>query len=136
MSSPTRTGSCFCGTVRFAARGEPIAVALCHCSMCRRSAGAPVVAWAMFPLSDFEWSRGKPAVYASTPGVERSFCRTCGTTLTFVADFMPGLVDVTVASFEDPAALSPQMHIWDGARLPWLATSDSLPRHAELPPQG
>ncbi|HVH04573.1 MAG TPA: GFA family protein, partial [Myxococcota bacterium] len=69
----------------------------------------------MFPLSDFEWSRGKPAVYASTPGVERSFCRTCGTTLTFVADFMPGLVDVTVASFEDPAALSPQMHIWDVA---------------------
>jgi hypothetical protein len=135
MSSTVRTGSCFCGTVLFAARGEPIAVALCHCSMCRRSAGAPVVAWAMWALADFEVVAGKPAVHASSPGVERSFCGACGTQLTFTADFMPGLVDVTVASFDDAAALAPQMHIWDAARLPWLATADALPRHAAEPPR-
>jgi hypothetical protein len=128
-------GGCLCGAVRYAVSAEPVAVALCHCSMCRRSAGAPVVAWAMFPIAGFSYVSGKPAVHASSPGVGRAFCGACGTQLAFTAEFLPGLVDVTVASFDDPSALPPQMHIWESRRLPWLATTDRLPRHAELPPQ-
>jgi hypothetical protein len=131
----TRTGGCFCGTVRYATRGEPIAVAFCHCTMCRRSAGAPVTAWAMFPTDSFSLVQGKPAIHASSPGVERSFCGSCGTQLAFTADFLTGLVDVTLGSFDDPASLSPQMHVWESKRLPWVAIADALPRHAELPPR-
>lgn len=129
-----REGRCLCGAIGYVVRDEPVAVVLCHCSMCRRAAGAPAVAWAMFPLEAFEVVRGKPAVFASSPGVERSFCATCGTQLAFTAEFLPGLVDVTVGSLDDPAALPPRMHIWDESRLPWLATADTLPRHAALPP--
>jgi hypothetical protein len=114
---------------------EPVFVALCHCSMCRRAAGAPAVAWAMFPQEQLSFVRGAPAVYASSSGAARSFCGRCGTQLAFTADFLPGLADVTVASLDDPAALPPQAHIWDASRLPWLALADGLPRHAELPPQ-
>jgi hypothetical protein len=127
-------GGCLCGAVRYAVHGEPIAVALCHCGMCRRAAGAPVVAWALFPLESLEYTAGKPATYASSPGVGRSFCASCGTSLGFTADYIPGLVDVTVASLDDPAALPPQIHIWEGKRLPWLHLSDDLPRYAEDPP--
>lgn len=133
--SSRRAGGCLCGAVRYAVEGEPIVVALCHCSMCRRSAGAPLVAWAMFAIDGLAIVQGAPAVHASSPGVERAFCGGCGTQLTFTADFLPGLVDVTVASFDDPAALPPHMHIFDKSRLPWLALTDTLPRHAELPPQ-
>ena len=45
----TYSGQCQCGAIRYQLSGEPKVVALCHCSDCRRSAGAPVVAWAMFP---------------------------------------------------------------------------------------
>ncbi len=134
MSSGLEGGG-LCRSIRYVVRGEPIVVALCHCSMCRRSAGAPVVAWAMFPLDRFELVRGEPAVHASSPGVERAFCGRCGTQLTFRADFLSGLVDVTVVSLDDPAALPPRMHIWESRRLPWLTMADALPRHAELPPQ-
>lgn len=44
----------------------------------------------MFPLDRFELTAGKPAVYASSPGVERAFCAGCGTPLTYKADDMPG----------------------------------------------
>jgi hypothetical protein len=130
-----RMGGCFCGAVRYAVRGDPIAVAFCHCSMCRRSAGAPVVAWAMWSRDDLSIAKGEPAIHASSAGVERGFCAACGTQLTFTAASMDGLVDVTVASFDDPASLPPQMHIWDASRLPWLATADALPRHAAEPPR-
>lgn len=128
-------GGCLCGAVRFAARGEALLRALCHCGKCRRAAGAPAVAWAMFPLDSFTWTRGAPVTYASSPGAARGFCGTCGTTLSFTADFIPGLIDVTIASFDEPALLPPELHMWDSKRLPWLALDDDLPRHPEFPPQ-
>jgi hypothetical protein len=132
--SQKREGGCLCGAVRYSVEGDPVVVALCHCSVCRRSAGAPVVAWAMFPLAGFAYTAGKPAVYASSPGSGRTFCRDCGANVGFTSDNLPGLVDLTVASFDDPATLPPQVHIWDSKRLPWFATSDALPRFAEFPP--
>jgi hypothetical protein len=42
------TGGCHCGAVRYEAVGEALTHALCHCSDCRRSAGAPMVAWTMY----------------------------------------------------------------------------------------
>ena len=130
------TGGCLCGAVRFRVRAEPIVTALCHCALCRRAAGAPVVAWAMFPLPAFALEAGAPTSYASSPGVERGFCGRCGTTLSFVADFLPGLIDLTIASFDAPERLPPQLHMWERMRVPWLAIGDGLPRHAELPPFG
>jgi hypothetical protein len=126
-------GGCLCGAIRYVARGEPMAVAFCHCSMCRRSAGAPVVAWAMWQRDRLEITRGKPTVFASSSGVERGFCSACGTQLTYVADFLPGLIDVTVGSMDEPDRLPPTMHIWASKKVPWLELGDTLPRHSEFP---
>jgi hypothetical protein len=129
-----REGGCLCGAVRYRASGDPITVVYCHCTSCRRASGAPVVAWAMWPLDQFEWTRGKPAANASSQGVERCFCGRCGTPISYTAEYMPGLVDVTVASLDDPGALEPQLHIWDSERVRWLELADRLPRHPDAPP--
>ncbi len=134
-TEPVLTGGCLCGALRYAVRGDPLLTTLCHCSICRRAAGAPLVAWAMYPLRDFVLERGKLATFASSPGVERGFCAACGTTLSFAADFIPGLIDVTIASLDEPDELPPQLHMWESRRIPWLVLGDDLPRHAELPPQ-
>jgi hypothetical protein len=34
------TGGCLCGAVRYEARGTPFHPTVCHCSICRRAAGA------------------------------------------------------------------------------------------------
>ena len=132
--SERREGGCLCGAVRYEVSGEPVTVALCHCSMCRRSSAAPAVAWALFDQGGLRFVSGKPAAYASSPGVERAFCARCGTPLTFRADFLPGLVDVTVGSMDAPATLPPRMHMWAAKQLPWLLLADSLPRHEGMPP--
>lgn len=127
-------GGCLCGAIRFRVSAEPITTIICHCSLCRRAAGAPLTAWAMFPRDAFALEVGALATYASSPGVERGFCGRCGTTLSFAADFMPGLIDLTIASFDEPERLPPQLHMWDSKRISWVQLDDDLPRHAELPP--
>jgi hypothetical protein len=126
-------GGCLCGATRYVAQGTPKVVAFCHCPSCRRSAGAPITAWAMFDIKNFKFEKGEPRTYESSPGVQRSFCGQCGTPLTYTADALQGLVDVTVGSLDDPSALPPQLHVWDSKRVPWLRTSDELPRHPGLP---
>ena len=73
----------------------------------------------MFPLDTFALERGALAIYASSPGVERGFCGRCGAALSFAADFLPGLIDLTIASFDEPERLPPQLHMWDKKRISW-----------------
>lgn len=135
MAEGAFEGGCLCGATRYAVQGPPVTVTLCHCGVCRRGAGAPMVAWSMFSLDGFKWTGGEASMYASSKGVQRGFCGRCGTTLTWTGDILPGLIDITVGSMDDPAALPPLMHIWDSSRVPWLAIDDGLPRHAGFPPQ-
>ena len=134
MSDSIREGGCQCGAVRYRIRGEPVMAALCHCSMCRRASAAPVVAWAMFEQTRVSFLNGPPASYASSSEARRGFCAKCGTQISFTASFIPGLIDLTIGSLDEPASIAPSFHYWDSKRLPWLVPGDDLPRHPEFPP--
>lgn len=129
-------GGCHCGTLRYRIDGEPLLSALCHCPDCRRSVGAPIVAWATFPLASLTVMKGETTKYASSHGVERQFCGRCGSSLFFLADYMPGLIDVTIASFDAPELSSPSAHIWNKHRLTWMSGTDTLKVYDEAPPSG
>jgi hypothetical protein len=127
-------GGCQCGAVRYAINGPPLMTALCHCSMCRRANAAPAVAWAMFKAEQVEFTGRKPAEYASSPAAKRGFCAACGTPISFTADYIPGLVDITIGSLDTPEAMPPALHYWDSKRLPWMRFADDLPKYPEFPP--
>lgn len=129
-----REGGCLCGRVRFTATGEPVAKAFCHCPSCRRAAGAPVVAWAMYPREQVQFSVQELERYESSPGSIRGFCGRCGTTLSFEGELIPGLIDLTIAAFDDPAALAPDVHVWGRHRLPWIPLEADATVFDELPP--
>src|SRR6185503_5052636 len=76
-----RTGQCHCGGVRYALEGEPMHHTLCHCSDCRRHAGAPMVGWAMFKSEQVKVTQGEAKAYASSETGRRHFCADCGTGL-------------------------------------------------------
>jgi hypothetical protein len=110
------SGGCLCGAVRYRIAAEPLSVSICHCATCRRSAGAQSVAWAVVPAAAFTLA-GRTARFESSPGVERSHCPTCGTSLTWRGE--AATVDVTLASLDDPGALVPSAEIWLSHRLVW-----------------
>jgi len=127
-TGPVRTGGCHCGAVRFEAGGDPFHATICHCGDCRRAAGAPMVAWFSVPRTGFRVVSGTMRLYASSARAERGFCGDCGTTLTFAAHDLPGEIDVTTASLDDPALVPPWDHVQFAAHLPWVVPGDGLPR--------
>ncbi|WP_158588498.1 GFA family protein [Henriciella mobilis] len=128
-------GGCQCGAVRFSVDGPVHFSAVCHCPSCRKSAGAPLVGWAMFDTAALTVDRPAVSVHASSPGVRRSFCGTCGTTLFFEADYMPGLVDITTESFDNPDDVRPTDQIWTRHETACVRALAGMPRHESLPPQ-
>ena len=76
----------------------------------------------------FRIVKGALRTYASSPGVARSFCGTCGTPLTYAAERWPGEVHVYVSTLNRPEAFEPGAHVHVGEKLPWLHLSDGLPR--------
>ncbi|MEL6662258.1 MAG: GFA family protein [Pseudomonadota bacterium] len=129
------TGGCHCGEVRYEIEGEPHFSAVCHCPSCRKSAGAPLVGWAMFDASGVSCDRSKTTVFGSSEGVRRSFCGRCGTTLYYEADFIPGLIDITTESFDDPSAVLPTAQIWTRHETDCVRQLPEMHRFEELPPQ-
>jgi hypothetical protein len=124
------TGGCFCGRVRYETDGAPYNETNCHCSICRRTTGAPVVAWFSVPRSRFRLS-GEPTRFRSSGKGTRSFCPECGTQLTFELEGAGDEIDVTTASLDEPNAVPPRDHTRTSSRLEWVKLGDGLPQFAE-----
>jgi hypothetical protein len=122
-------GGCYCGAVRYEAAGTPFNETSCHCTICRRTTGAPFVAWFSVRRDAFRFVAGTPTRFNSTAKAFRSFCGRCGTQLTFESDDTPAEIDITTASLDDPAAVAPRDHIWTRSRLAWVRLADGLPEH-------
>lgn len=125
-------GGCLCGRVRYRASGIPRGNTICHCATCRRASGAPLVAWTSFATDSFAFTSDAPAIYASSPGIERGFCPRCGTPLTYRRLEEAGNIDVTVATLDDPEAIPPEDHTWVQSRLSWIKLSDGLPTYSGI----
>ena len=125
------TGGCFCGEIRYEAGGTPSHETSCHCSACRRTTGAPFVAWFTVPRSAFRLVGARPTRFASSPHGRRSFCPRCGTQLTFEHAGFSDEIDVTTCSLDDPERLPPQDHTWTSRRLRWVEAAGHLPEHPQ-----
>lgn len=127
------TGRCHCGAVSYEMPSEVLHSALCHCTDCRRHAGAPMVAWAMASVDQVKIT-GQTKAYASSETGRRHFCEACGTSLFYTNDAVfPGFIDVQTATLDDPDLLKPQVHIQVAERIGWMATAHELPTFERYP---
>lgn len=129
-----RTGGCQCGAVRYEAHGDPQHHALCHCSDCRASAGAPAVAWMAFAEGDVRVTQGDLKVYAGKNGALRHFCPNCGTGLLYTnAAMLPGIIDVQSATLDSAADEAPGAQIQCADRLAWMKQLDDIVEFERYP---
>lgn len=132
MSTPeetTVTGRCLCGGFRFVARGEPLSRMYCHCVDCRGSSGAPVSALVGYGADQVEYTGDEPKEYRSSESVTRAFCETCGGTVSYEDERLPGEIYLHVGLFDEPDKQPPTSHSWHSQSISWLHIDDQLPHH-------
>ena len=120
------TGGCLCGEVRYEITKPVIENNFCHCRMCQKFSGAPVVAMSTYPEDAIRFTKGEPKYYRSSPFVERGFCATCGSSLTYkpltphVAPQWAGWIVVYTASLDNPEPNAPRWHLGMESQMPWV----------------
>ncbi len=73
----TGKGSCLCGAVQFTATSVGKTVGACHCGMCRKWGGGPLMAVGCGSDVSFEGAENI-SVFDSSDWAERGFCKQCG----------------------------------------------------------
>ena len=119
MTEQKHTGGCMCGEIRFEAKSPPNPSTVCYCEYCRHAAGAISVAWLTFRAEDFVFTKGNPSSYASSPGVARTFCPKCGTSLTYTNASRKSEIDVTTGSMDHPETYPPSGIVLLSHKVPW-----------------
>jgi hypothetical protein len=126
---PERTARCACGNLTITARGEPIDVYLCSCLDCQRGSGSAFSYAALFPESAVT-TAGESRQYRhhgdSGRFVDSTFCPTCGTTVAFCAEGLPGAVGVPAGCFADPDFAKPSKLFWASRRHHWLELPETV----------
>jgi hypothetical protein len=122
MLASMRSASCSCGQLKVSCEGEPSRVSICHCLACQRRTGSAFAIQARWP-SDRVTIEGRAQEYVRV-GDEGSaatfrFCPTCGTTVYYDSDGMPGMIAVPVGAFADPTFPPPRFSVYATRRHPW-----------------
>ena len=124
------TGRCLCGAVSYTFTAEPASVIYCHCQSCRRFSGAPVAGYVGLRASDVSW-RGTATRYESALGIFWGSCATCGTSMSYEADWCAGEVHLLMGTLDEPERFPPRSHSFHSERIEWLQLAESLPKDPE-----
>jgi len=121
-------GGCACGAVRYALASEPLVVHCCHCRNCQRQTGSAFVINVLIEADRVELLAGAPRAVdvprddGSTQRVYR--CPDCQVAV--YSDYgWPGVLFVRAGTLDEPAAVSPDVHIYARSKVPWVTLPES-----------
>jgi hypothetical protein len=124
-------GGCACGAVRYRLTSAPMFVHCCHCRDCQRQTGSAFVINALIETDRITLLAGDPAPVAMPTDSGRPHiihrCRACQIALWSDYGGRPALRFVRVGTLDDPAALSPDVHIYTRSKLPWVQLPEGVP---------
>ncbi|WP_241212054.1 MULTISPECIES: GFA family protein [Sphingomonas] len=112
--------------MRATCTGEPVRVSVCHCLECQKRSGSAFAVQARWPdaqvalAGEFRtWTQ-----QGDSGAVARfRFCPTCGATLVYASEGMPGLTAVAVGAFADPGFPAPHYSVWEDRKHGWVTVS-------------
>lgn len=128
MAENKYTGGCMCGAIRYELNCETPWSTYCHCESCRRHTGAPVTVLVAGLPEYVTWLTGTRALYESSPGRHRGFCKDCGCSLTWEAEVNGSWLGLHISTFDNPEMLPPVDHVFCDDAISWVELKDELPR--------
>lgn len=125
-------GQCLCGAVEFEVDVPERTYSVCHCGMCRRWSGGPLMS-VHCPEPDTEWLNDEGLTwYQGTPWAQRGFCSKCGSSLFWrLAEQPEGMLIVSVDALEDGGEFALDRHIYSDAKPHRYDFADDRPRVTE-----
>jgi hypothetical protein len=129
MAGAERTASCACGSLTCTVQGQPADVYVCSCLVCQRKSGSAFTYSALFPETSVSIGgerKGWRHTGDSGRWIETMFCPTCGVTVGFTCEGMPGVVGVSIGCFADPDFAVPSRMFWASRRHRWLPLPDGV----------
>jgi hypothetical protein len=96
--------------------------------MCQKQFGGFFSALVTAPEEGVEWMRGEPSYFQSSINIDRGFCSSCGTPMTYRH---PGGLELAIGTFDDRSDLAPQIQVNYDSRLPWVETIFDTPVHRD-----
>ncbi len=133
-ASPTLTGSCGCGAVRFTVSEPPDAAAYCHCTRCQKRTGTAAQASARVTPGTVTITQGEDRLGAWTPpgGLAKAFCRECGSHLFGREPDTGEITVVRMAAVDGDPGVRPMARQFVAYAAPWeTIPDDGLPRFSE-----
>ena len=76
-----RSAQCLCGKIKMTISSENNKVGACHCSMCRRFSGGPMLGLDCGADVSIDAGNEHLGLYQSSAYGERGFCKNCGSSL-------------------------------------------------------
>ena len=125
MKCKNHHGSCLCGAVRFQAYAAPLRVSHCHCIMCQKQHGAAYASYVTFNEIDIKIVQGKEniASFRSTDTVVRSFCKQCGSNISWQSTTAsPAQIGYALGIFDSTFENAEIKDIFTDSKVCWLST--------------
>jgi hypothetical protein len=130
MSGPL-TGGCSCGAIRYRLKSPPMFVHCCHCKDCQRQTGSAFVLNALIEADRVELLAGaaEPTRVPTDSGRPHDIyrCPRCRIAVWSVYGGAARIFFVRVGTLDEPAALSPDVHIYTRSKLPWVKLPEGVP---------
>jgi hypothetical protein len=124
-------GGCPCAAMRYRLISRPMFVHCCHCRDCQRQTGSAFVLNALIETDRVTLLSGNPEPAAAPTDSGRPHeiyrCSSCRVAVWSVYGTSRKLLFVRVGTLDDPAALTPDVHIYIRSKLPWLALPKGTP---------
>lgn len=127
-------GSCLCGTVSFAIKGEFDSFYLCHCHHCQKDTGSAHGANLFSQSAELVWQSGSDAVTSFTlPDTRHSkaFCKLCGSALPNTQ--LTGLLVVPAGCLDTEISMLPTAQIFLSSKASWGVELESLAQFEGFP---
>ncbi len=126
-----RVATCSCGRLRVSCEGDPVRISICHCLACQRRTGSVFGAQARFPRGAVRVD-GASSTWVRTAEdgdrIEFRFCPTCGSTVSWEVESLPGFTAVAIGAFADPTFPSPAFSIYEARKHAWVAAPPGAQR--------
>ena len=109
--------------------GEPVRISVCHCLACQRRTGSPFAQQARWPNERIT-IEGTATTFTRTGDdggtLTFHFCPTCGATVHYEIDEMPGVTAIPVGAFAEPCFPAPTFSVYEARKHAWVTLPDSV----------